>query len=422
MFGVFERTEKTAPVTGVWRWRNAVLGLAVALAGPGFLAYSLLDALYRDMGVTASMVSAIEERVREKARLVSDGRYLSPLAERRPELLPGFKDFPGAAAEALSKEPYNAYLELRQAALTLPRGPSAANPTGMQPLHSVAKQSVQISRRTVCVRLCDGYFFPIGRAANRAEFAEQDAQCRSRCGSPARLFVFPHGGSSPVDLRDLEGNRYRDLKTAFLHHVRLDDACSCRPQPWTAPSRERHAAYAADADRIAGRSFGLPPAVRLATASRHGGKVARVLAAPQIPSLEVAKVWPVAERALPLASADPASTTESALFVEAERAIATLKLPPALARKAERGEILASIDFEMPTAAKTSGNTLARRTEKGQRQPALRFVSDYDAPTPYVIVAQPSSGYTVVAGWSGSRLRAERSATDILRRNLLGRD
>ena len=50
--------------------------------------------------------------------------------------------------------------------------------------------------RSVCVRLCDGYYFPISFAVT-SDRLERDAQvCASRCGSQGRLFVHNNPGGS----------------------------------------------------------------------------------------------------------------------------------------------------------------------------------------------------------------------------------
>ena len=54
-------------------------------------------------------------------------------------------------------------------------------------------QDVEESRngilRTVCVRLCDGGFFPISNSASRGHLSRDADICRSRCSGPeARLY------------------------------------------------------------------------------------------------------------------------------------------------------------------------------------------------------------------------------------------
>ena len=98
--------------------------------------------------------------------------------------------------------------------------------------------------RTVCVRLCDGYFFPISFAVG-ADRLEHDARvCEGRCGAQGRLFVHLNPGGSTEDLHDLTGRPYRQLRTAFLYRKEYIASCSCEPQPWEQAALDRHRAYA----------------------------------------------------------------------------------------------------------------------------------------------------------------------------------
>ena len=98
--------------------------------------------------------------------------------------------------------------------------------------------------RTVCVRLCDGYYFPINFAVT-SDRLERDAKvCASRCGSQGRLFVHDNPGGSPETMVDLAGRPYQQLKTAFLYRTEYVASCTCQPQPWETASQERHRGYA----------------------------------------------------------------------------------------------------------------------------------------------------------------------------------
>lgn len=98
--------------------------------------------------------------------------------------------------------------------------------------------------RTVCVRLCDGYYFPISFSTTRSRLGKDEQACRSRCSGEARLFYYRTSGGSPETMVDRRGNAYADLKTAFLYRTGFDKSCQCRPEPWSNEARERHALYA----------------------------------------------------------------------------------------------------------------------------------------------------------------------------------
>lgn len=98
--------------------------------------------------------------------------------------------------------------------------------------------------RTVCVRTCDGYFFPISFATTPDRFAADEAACRSRCSSSARLYVYPNPGAEPEQMVNLSGQPYSALKSAFLFRTNYDAGCTCKPHPWDKEALDRHRAFA----------------------------------------------------------------------------------------------------------------------------------------------------------------------------------
>jgi hypothetical protein len=98
--------------------------------------------------------------------------------------------------------------------------------------------------RTLCVRMCDGYYWPISFATGKGGLAGDEAVCESSCGATTRLFYYPNPGGTPDDAVDLKGQRYASLPTAYLYRSSYVSACQCRPDPWEAASLERHRKYA----------------------------------------------------------------------------------------------------------------------------------------------------------------------------------
>lgn len=97
--------------------------------------------------------------------------------------------------------------------------------------------------RTVCVRLCDGYYWPITFAAGRDRFYQDARACAAGCGAEARLFY--HATTAEMaSAVDLTGRAYARLPTAFLYRKALIPGCACRPDPWSPAERERHRSYA----------------------------------------------------------------------------------------------------------------------------------------------------------------------------------
>jgi len=84
--------------------------------------------------------------------------------------------------------------------------------------------------RTLCVRSCDGYYFPISFATTPDEFARDQGTCRSMCpGSDVALYVYRNPGSEPGQMVSLAGEPYTALPNAFRYRKEYDKACTCPP-------------------------------------------------------------------------------------------------------------------------------------------------------------------------------------------------
>ena len=99
--------------------------------------------------------------------------------------------------------------------------------------------------RTVCVRLCDGFYFPISFSTSRAHFASDAARCEASCPKRSRLFVHPTGVSDePAHMTDLQGKPYSQLPNASRSQREYVADCTCRGNPWDPQEAARHQAYA----------------------------------------------------------------------------------------------------------------------------------------------------------------------------------
>lgn len=131
--------------------------------------------------------------------------------------------------------------------------------------------------RTMCVRLCDGYYFPVSNATTHKTFQRDANMCESGCGSEARLFYMPAGETDVDKMSDLTGAAYSALPNAFKYRKTLVSGCTCKPMPWSEAARSRHRGYAVAAaaqsrpeEKIAARveerqplnRFPLPPAAK----------------------------------------------------------------------------------------------------------------------------------------------------------------
>lgn len=86
--------------------------------------------------------------------------------------------------------------------------------------------------RTMCVRTCDGSFFPISSNASTADFARDEAACNRMCpGTQTRLYYHSLTGAESADMVSATtGEPYRALPTAFAYRTRLPGekpVCGC---------------------------------------------------------------------------------------------------------------------------------------------------------------------------------------------------
>ena len=87
---------------------------------------------------------------------------------------------------------------------------------------------------TLCVRACDGYYYPISFATTPARFADDEAACKATCpASDASLYV----RRTTEDIRtatSISGRPYTELPNAFRYRQQFDNSCSCRKigQSW----------------------------------------------------------------------------------------------------------------------------------------------------------------------------------------------
>jgi hypothetical protein len=115
--------------------------------------------------------------------------------------------------------------------------------------------------RTLCVRLCDGFYFPISFATTRDRFVHDAAQCEKSCPARSRLFFYRNPGEAIENMVDLDGHRYRDLPTAFRYVTHYVANCTCNGNPWDPEAIARHKAYAQSPppkppDQTAGQAAG----------------------------------------------------------------------------------------------------------------------------------------------------------------------
>ncbi|MBM3531073.1 MAG: DUF2865 domain-containing protein [Alphaproteobacteria bacterium] len=83
--------------------------------------------------------------------------------------------------------------------------------------------------RTVCVRLCDGYFYPISFATNQSRFQDDERTCQRSCPA-AEVILFSHRnpGEDIGQAVSNSGQLYSALPNAFRYRQAFDASCSCK--------------------------------------------------------------------------------------------------------------------------------------------------------------------------------------------------
>lgn len=83
--------------------------------------------------------------------------------------------------------------------------------------------------RTICVRTCDGYYFPISFATTPDHFADDEKVCQRSCpAADVMLFAHHNPGEDVSQAVSIGGQLYATLPNAFRYRQSFDPKCSCR--------------------------------------------------------------------------------------------------------------------------------------------------------------------------------------------------
>ena len=88
---------------------------------------------------------------------------------------------------------------------------------------------------TVCVRTCDGYYFPISYSTVPGRFADDERSCQRLCpATEVALYSFRNPGEDMEQAVSVSGQPYTALPNAFHYRKELTPSCSCRKpgQSW----------------------------------------------------------------------------------------------------------------------------------------------------------------------------------------------
>lgn len=124
----------------------------------------------------------------------------------------GYADFPVGPPSNASKR-------------NKPRSAKVGNNRKPAPYSVAANYS---SHRPVCVRLCDGFFFPASVPAGANNAASEEAACTGLCpDAPIALYYRPRGSDKIEDAISLTGQPYSALPIALRFRSTQDNTCTC---------------------------------------------------------------------------------------------------------------------------------------------------------------------------------------------------
>lgn len=82
---------------------------------------------------------------------------------------------------------------------------------------------------TVCVRTCDGFYFPISYSTVPSRFADDARACQRLCpAAEAELYSFRNPGEDMERAISISGQAYTALPNAFRYRKEVVAGCSCR--------------------------------------------------------------------------------------------------------------------------------------------------------------------------------------------------
>ena len=90
--------------------------------------------------------------------------------------------------------------------------------------------------RTVCVRTCDGAYFPISFATVPARFPDDERTCKALCpAAEATLFTYRNPGEDINQAVSINGQPYASSPNAFRYRQEFNPSCACKAagQTWS---------------------------------------------------------------------------------------------------------------------------------------------------------------------------------------------
>ncbi len=92
-------------------------------------------------------------------------------------------------------------------------------------VHVLGESAAQSLSQPVCVRLCDGYFFPLPTSAS--DYVSQGSACNSLCPDAPTEVFYRNGADKIEDSVSASGKPYSALPVSLRYRTTTDETCSC---------------------------------------------------------------------------------------------------------------------------------------------------------------------------------------------------
>jgi hypothetical protein len=154
--------------------------------------------------------------------------------------------------------------------------------------------------RTVCVRTCDGFYFPISYATVQSRFADDERTCKALCpASDANLFSYRNPGEDMNAAVSITGQPYTSSPNAFKYRTEFNPSCACKAagQTWSDALKTIDDKSAAENGDIIvteerAKKMSQPPAKGTPAALKKGAAPAPAPAAAEAPAAPAAPADP----------------------------------------------------------------------------------------------------------------------------------
>ncbi|KZL17794.1 hypothetical protein PsAD2_02912 [Pseudovibrio axinellae] len=101
-------------------------------------------------------------------------------------------------------------------------------PLELAPRSTAGFSSSKQQFASMCVRKCDGYYFPINPNSTAEDLTEDEEICQALCpGQDTELYVFRVPQETPSQMQSLSGAPYTSLANAYSFRQQNNPACSC---------------------------------------------------------------------------------------------------------------------------------------------------------------------------------------------------